>query len=59
MLLGMWLMGNKNKWCFPVLACMNILVIVLSIRAGIYGVAVTNAIYIVMGIRNFMKWSNK
>lgn len=56
MLIGMWLMGNKNKWCFPIMMSMNIIVIINSINVDLYGIAITNAIYIIFGIRNFIKW---
>jgi len=56
MIIGMYLMGNKNKWCFPVMATMNIIVIINCFHVGLYGIMMTNSIYLLFGVRNFIKW---
>jgi hypothetical protein len=56
-LLAMYLLGNKNRWGFVAFVAANSLWIALgTLLIHSYGMAVGNAIFLAMNLREFLRW---
>ena len=58
-LLGIWLVGNKNKLCFPIFWLCGICWIITAIFSDpvTIGLLIVVPIATVINIRNYIKWS--
>lgn len=58
-LIGVWLVGDKNRYGFCVAICSNILwILYVLINDHTYGIILECIPLMILNIRNFIKWRN-
>jgi len=55
-LLGVWLVGNKNRWAFPCFWICEAIWTVVAIQKQLWGLLALMVIMAVLNIRNYRKW---
>lgn len=58
-LLGVWLIGNKNKYGFLVFIASALFWIIVSLKTGVYGLLIAVIPNTILNAYNFRKWSKE
>ena len=53
---GVWLAGNKSRWCFPLFWTCEVLWFIVAIKAKLWGLAAMMIVFAVVNVRNYIKW---
>ena len=56
---GVWLAGDKSRWCFPFFWACELLWLIVAIRSRLWGLAAMVAVFAILNVRNYIKWSKK
>ena len=57
--IGAWLVGNRNKWCFPMLIAGNCFWLVAGVNKEMIGLIIVSIIFVGINVRNCVKWRRK
>ncbi len=58
-IVGAILLGNKNKWGFALLMIGNLFWFMTGCRIGLEGLIVVSAVFLLINVRNFIKWQRE
>jgi len=58
-IVGVWLNNRRIRICFACWGISNILTLAIHVHAGIWSLALRDAIFLVLAIEGWIKWGKK